>query len=210
LSLILQPYSNNSAADNNDIFPVKSYSNAESMKEQIFKDLKGESGIYRWVNNVNGKSYVGSSVNFSIRLAQHYNCYYSTSPNVFKDVIRLYGSNPLLQYAMKKYGLDKFSIEILEFCDKGDCIEREQFYLDTLQPEYNLNPLANSRLGAKHSEETRQNMSKARTGFKPSDETRSKMSELKKGSRNHFFGCTHSDDTRRACEPRGLGSHVEK
>jgi hypothetical protein len=45
------------------------------MKVEILKENKGKAGIYRFVNIVNGKSYVGSSVNLSIRLGKYYNIY---------------------------------------------------------------------------------------------------------------------------------------
>lgn len=40
--------------------------------------------------------------------------------------------------AIHKYGLQEFKLEILEYCDKIVTLEREQFYLDKLKPEYNL------------------------------------------------------------------------
>ena len=42
---------------------IKVYPNAELQKKQkqILQDNKGKAGIYRWVNLVNGKCYVGST-----------------------------------------------------------------------------------------------------------------------------------------------------
>jgi group I intron endonuclease len=37
-----------------------------------------------------------------------------------------------------KYGCGNFSIFILEYCPKDKLIEREQYYITTLRPEYNL------------------------------------------------------------------------
>lgn len=45
-------------------------------------------------------------------------------------------------------------IGILEFCPKDSLIEREQFYLDKLQPEYNILKIAYSSLGYKHTIES--------------------------------------------------------
>jgi len=45
------------------IIPVKIYGNADIQKSDIVSENKGKSGIYRWVNNLTGDSYVGSSVN---------------------------------------------------------------------------------------------------------------------------------------------------
>jgi group I intron endonuclease len=41
-------------------------------------------------------------------------------------------------------------LEILEHCSKEEVTLREQFYLDTLKPTYNILKLAGSSLGFKH------------------------------------------------------------
>jgi group I intron endonuclease len=47
----------------------------------------------------------------------------------------------------RKYGYSNFSLEILEYCDKKNLLEREQYYLDSLNPTYNICKLAESSLG---------------------------------------------------------------
>jgi len=56
--------------------------------------------------------------------------------------------------ALLKYGYSNFKLEILEYCEPSNCLEREQFYFDLLQPEYNILITAGSSLGFRHSEET--------------------------------------------------------
>jgi len=46
-------------------------------------------------------------------------------------------------------------LEILEYCDRSQTTNREQCYLDLLKPEYNILKKADSRLGFKHSDETK-------------------------------------------------------
>lgn len=58
----------------------------------------------------------------------------------------------LINRALLKYGYSKFKLEILEYCEPAVAIEREQHYLDLLEPEYNILPKAGSRLGHKHTE----------------------------------------------------------
>jgi group I intron endonuclease len=105
---------------NSSIIPIKTYSNAQLQKEEILKENKGKSGIYRWFNKVNGRSYVGSAANLSIRLNLHY----------LGD-----RSNIILQQAFIKkksrFGLTNFSLEILEYCEsnKDILLEREQYDL---------------------------------------------------------------------------------
>jgi group I intron endonuclease len=54
-----------------------------------------------------------------------------------------------------KYGYSNFRLEILEYCDKLSAIEREQYYIDLLKPEYNICLRAGSSLGRITREETR-------------------------------------------------------
>jgi hypothetical protein len=60
----------------------------------------------------------------------------------------------LIYRALLKYGYSNFSLEILEYCEEKDLLAREQYYLDTLKPEYNLLKIAGSWAGYKHSDET--------------------------------------------------------
>jgi excinuclease UvrABC nuclease subunit len=55
------------------IVPILSYSNAERMKSEILEENRNKTGIYRWTNLLNGKSYVGSSVNLGRRFRDYYN-----------------------------------------------------------------------------------------------------------------------------------------
>ena len=52
-------------------------------------------------------------------------------------------------------------MEILEYCDSGDIIKREQYYLDLFKPEYNVCLIAGSSLGRVTSDETRLNLRNA-------------------------------------------------
>ena len=61
--------------------------------------------------------------------------------------------SPFLQNAWTKHGSEAFLCRALEYCDLGQLIAREQFYIDTLRPEFNVNPVAGSRLGSKMSAE---------------------------------------------------------
>lgn len=124
------------------------YINADIQKELAIKQNRFRSGVYRWINKINGKSYVGSSVNLSKRLNNYYNYKILADP---KNNMRIYK-------ALLKYGYSNFMLEILEYCEKSCLIEKEQYYLDLLKPEYNILSKAGSTLGFKHSEETKAKM----------------------------------------------------
>ena len=129
------------------LFPVKRYKNAYLSKEEIRKENRGRSGIYLWRNNINGKCYVGSGVNLGKRFKEYFSLKYLAGCGYMN-----------ISKALMKYGYLNFSIEILEYCDKGQLISREQYYMDLLKPEYNILKVAGSTLGFKHSEESRKKM----------------------------------------------------
>jgi len=130
-------------------------------------------GIYQIRNELNGKCYVGSTVALRRRWLAH-----------LSMLRRGQHENAHLQAAFNKYGADAFLFVILERVeDASRTIPREQHYLDTLAPEYNISPTAGSCLGRPCSLETRKKMSEANRGKHPSDETRAKLSKAHMGVR---------------------------
>ena len=132
--------------NNVNIIPIISYSNADKYKFIIYEENRNKSGIYRWNNLVTGDSYVGSAVNLTNRLKKYF------SPIFLKKEILKYRSK--INNSLLKYGYNKFSLDILEYCEPNVLIKREQYYFDILKPEYNILKIAGSRLGCKHSLET--------------------------------------------------------
>jgi O6-methylguanine-DNA--protein-cysteine methyltransferase len=63
-----------------------------------------------------------------------------------------------MERALLKYGFSNFSLEILEYCTLDNLLEREQYYLDNLKPDYNIVEIAGSTLGYKHTEESLKKM----------------------------------------------------
>lgn len=61
-------------------------------------------------------------------------------------------------------GYESFSLHILEYCKLEDLIKREQYYLDTLRPEYNICKTAGSTLGKLHTEETKVKIGATKSG----------------------------------------------
>jgi len=96
------------------------------------------SGIYKITCLANNKIYIGSAVSLGSRKANH-----------FKTLRDNCHRNVLLQRAYNKYGRNEFLFEVLEICDKNILILREQFYMDSLRPQFNIVKIAGSSAGRK-------------------------------------------------------------
>ena len=94
---------------NVNIIPIVSYSNADKDKFIIYKENKNKSGIYRWNNLVTGNSYVGSALNLTNRLRNYF------SPRLLKR--NILKSRSIIYNSLLKYGYNKFSLDILEYCE---------------------------------------------------------------------------------------------
>jgi len=47
-------------------------------------------------------------------------------------------TSSLIVRALLKYGYSSFSLSILEYCEPEQLIEREQYFIDLINPEYNI------------------------------------------------------------------------
>ncbi len=134
--------------------------------ETEVKDEKKVYGVvYKWTNKENGSGYVGETIkNPLFRWKQH--IWVSKNPKSSQY-------NSPFQRAIRKYGKENFSLEILAECySKEELYEKEKFFTDfynTWVPcGYNL-----------------------KSGIGPgtvSEETKEKQSELKRGNKHPFFG----------------------
>ena len=80
-------------------------------------------GIYKITNKINGKCYIGQSVDIHLRWINH------RSRGSFRSSIHS---------AIEKYGKENFDFEVLEEVeDKSNLTEREVFYWVKYNPEYN-------------------------------------------------------------------------
>lgn len=102
-----------------------------------------------------GKSYVGSSSNLVRRFREYLSIYY------LELEVKKGRSN--ICTALLKHGYSSFQLEILEYCTTDKVIEREQYFLDLLKPEYNILTTAGSSLGHIHTDEAKAKMSLAWT-----------------------------------------------
>lgn len=87
----------------------KLYKNLLLAKEELNSIIENKVGVYQLVNLINGKTYVGSSVNLKRRLIEYLNPLY-INRNLAK------GNSKILN-ALLKYGFINFGIRILEFIE---------------------------------------------------------------------------------------------
>lgn len=178
---------NNNNNNNNNLIikeiAIKSYYNPYKDRRQIYKENKNKSGIYCWNNLINGKFYIGSSENLTGRLYR-----YLSSRCIAKESLK-YNSN--IYKALLKYDYYNFSFNILKYCDIDELIKWEQYYINLLNPQYNILKIAGSTRGHKHSLTT---LLKLRS-YKPSSETLTKLRRSKELSGHTTIIINKKDNT---------------
>ena len=143
------------------------------------------SGIYKIINNVNGKIYIGSSEDIERIWYHHKNCL-NKGTHINKH----------LQAAWNKYGENSFSFEVVEKCNPEDNLEIEQKYVDMYWDEkslYNIARYAEAPMkGRTHTEATKALLSQIRTGKNVGEE-------------NPMYGSHLSTEQKKTCPTDFLG-----
>jgi group I intron endonuclease len=128
-------------------------------------------GIYKIINLINNKVYVGSAVNIKNRFKTH------------KRLLKNHKHfNNHLQSSYIKYGEGQFRYDIIETTSTEELLEKEVCWIKLLNANnneygYNKRLIVNSNLGIKLSEETRRKLSESHLGHKRSDESNRKIIE---------------------------------
>jgi len=167
------------------LFAKRIYFAPHTEKSIISLENRNTPGVYALICRVTNKIYVGSSINLGPRLLDYMQPAY----------LGIRASSPVIR-AIVKYGFINFCFVILETCLLESVLEREQYWLDFLKPEYNLSPTAGSTLGIYLSEETKTKLSLAHLGKTHTLETRRLMSETRRGPNHPMFGKSPSEETR--------------
>jgi group I intron endonuclease len=135
-----------------------------------------KSGIYLIENLVNGKKYIGQSLNVSLRKGKH-----------FSALRNRKHENIHLQRAYDKYGESDFSFKVIEFCEIDDLDSREIHFISeyrTMINELGYNLESGGNKGKIVSEETRMKKvgeNNPRFGVEISEETRGKLISTHRG-----------------------------
>ena len=124
---------------------------------------------------MNGHFYVGSACNLKARKRRHYN-----------DLRQGVHHSQALQRAWDKYGESAFSFLLLQTCEPDKLVEIEQYYLDSLTPEYNVCKMADSPAGRVTTDKHKQKLSESLKGRKRGampEETKTKIGNAIRGTK---------------------------
>ena len=134
------------------------------------------SGIYKIQSKKKPERiYIGSSVDIKKRWSAHR-----------RDLIRNKHVNAKLQHHADKYGVDDLQFAIIVCCGKDEIVAYEQFYIDALDPWFNICPTADSPRGVPHM--SRRGKPTWVKGLKLTEEHKRKISEAMRGEKNHQYG----------------------
>lgn len=137
--------------------------------------------IYKIINTINNKIYIGKTVKqIKHRFQSH--CYYALKRE----------SPTHLHRAIRKYGRDNFIFEEIETCKESILSEREIYWIAELSPDYNMTLGGEGMLGYKFTDEQKKRSSESRKG-------------LNVGEDNHFYGRKHTTETRKAISKKLKG-----
>jgi group I intron endonuclease len=179
--------------------------------------------IYKITNTVNGKVYIGKSVDPAVRWSKHV----SNAKRKPKDQFFY------LQASIGKYGENSFRLDIIDECkDAESAYSREIYWIDyykSTNPKIGMNLTAggDGTLGHTVSAEAREKISKANkgrkmpewlrqkliavnTGIVRSEETRKKMSAHQVGAGNHQYGKPTSEEQKRVASKTHKGRIISK
>lgn len=157
-----------------------------------------KAGIYRFVNTVTGDCYIGSSSDLNRRRLQHLNSLRKNKHHSYR-----------FQKAWNDYGETQFDYEILEELEitedlKDQLFDREQYWINIIEPEYNILPAAGSTLGYHHTEETKQKISNSTKGVKKSAEH---AKHIKEGQQGRVLTQEHKEKLSQSAKNRKSMSH---
>jgi len=142
------------------LYAKRIYFSPHTDKVIISLENLNSSGVYALICMVTNKVYIGSSIKLGARFLDYMQpAYLGSRPH-----------SPLVK-AIIKYGYINFCFTVLETCKPYEVLEREQYWLDLISPEYNLSPTAGSTLGVPVSVEARAKLRAAHLGKTHSLET---------------------------------------
>lgn len=179
-----------------------------------------KSGIYKIVNLLNEKIYIGSSKDVDKRFKRH-----------LRDLRKGRHHNIYLQRSWGKYGGEFFKFEVIE--ETADLFPREQYWIDFLKPAYNIGSVGGGDNYTHHPDKARLRLKLTET-LRANPPTVSRFKELnsnwrggktfcacgerkansaetcgecrdRSGKKNPFYGKSHTQDVKDKLRASHLG-----
>ena len=185
---IIRYYSTSNIENNTkDLNPLKVYNNFQENRLDILKEQKDKSGVYCFINKINGNSYVGSSINLASRMRNYLNnTFLKSKQNINMPIVK----------ALFKYNQENFTLLILEYVELKYLTIRETYYITYVMPYYNVLKQGYSSLGYKHTEGTKLLLSELAKNRVHSDETKGLIARALTGENNPFYNKSHSIESK--------------
>lgn len=130
-------------------------------------------GIYKITNLLNNKVYIGQAQDIEERWKQHKKGYTDKTNIIYR--------------AIRKYGVENFSFEVIEECSIEELSKKEIFYIEQYK----------SYIGWK--DNWGYNMTLGGDGARghiPTKETKQKISDANKGKNHPLYGKTHTEEAK--------------
>lgn len=179
----------NEQVDNiKQFIPIHIYNNVKEDRDLILKQEKDKSGVYCLINNINGHTYIGSSIHIANRMKNYLNTtFLKSKKNANMPIIK----------ALLKYEKHNFSLLIMEYVEIKNISNRETFYITSVMPYYNVLKQGYSSLGYVHTQETKKLLSELAKNRTHSIETKSLIARHLTGENNPFYNKSHSIESKR-------------
>jgi group I intron endonuclease len=188
-TIISQYSTSNYDTENNikNINYINKYNNFKQDRNRILREQKDKTGVYLFLNNINGHIYIGSSIHLAARMKNYLNtAFLKSKQNINMPIIK----------ALLKYDQTNFSLLILEHVDVNVLTIRETFYITSVLPYYNILKQGYSSLGYKHTEETKQLLNKLAKNRIHSEKTKGLIARALTGENNPFYNKSHSIESK--------------
>ena len=170
-----------------DLNCLKVYDNFKYNRLNILKEQKDKSGVYCFINKINGNSYVGSSISLASRMKNYLNnTFLKSRQNINMPIVK----------ALLKYSQENFSLLILEYIEPQHLTIRETYYITYVVPYYNVLKQGYSSLGYKYTEETKLLLSELAKNRVHSGRTKSLIAKVLTGENNPFYNKSHSIESK--------------
>ena len=146
--------------------------------------------IYKITNNINGNSYIGLDGGIVSDLKRWKN---------HIESVKYRETNMPIHHAMKKHGIENFSIEVLETCKNTEhLIEREIFWIEKLNTYHNgYNATRGGQYQPLNSKETRKKKSLAAINYNKNRWASSSLEDRKEHGRKVRLGISKEEKIKR-------------